>query len=265
MSSQLGPLLRNEISKAVRRKLPYFGIFAMGLGSLISYFLAGQLNNASTTNGWSYVAFSMQLVFSDLGPIFIVVFASMSLADETGNGTIRALLAAPVQRWELYLAKATVSVLYMLILSAATLLFSIALGHIHHNFAAVGDTFGVVYTRERAIQAFLLGYVLSWIPLAALVMCGLFISTIIPSPGAAVATGISTLVISDFVKHLVGLDPYIFTKYINYSWLNLGQLAQGMDYQWQPEVWKMAALCAVYGVAAFGGGLVYFVRKDLNH
>ena len=115
------------------------------------------------------------------------------------------------------------------------------------------------------MQELLTGYALSWIPLGALVMFGLLISTLIRSPGAAVAVGITTLFIIDFTKHLVGLDPYVFTHYINYPWVNLQQLAQGMDYQWRPEVWKMVELSGVSAVVTFGAGLVLFVRRDLNH
>jgi ABC-type transport system involved in multi-copper enzyme maturation permease subunit len=97
------------------------------------------------------------------------------------------------------------------------------------------------------------------------VMYGILISTVIRTPGAAVAVGITTLFIIDFTKHLMGLDPYIFTRYINYSWLNLQQIAQGMDYQWRPEVWKMITLSGVSAVIAFGAGLIIFVRRDLNH
>jgi len=111
----------------------------------------------------------------------------------------------------------------------------------------------------------LLGYALSWIPLTALVMYGLLISTLVRSPGAAVAVGISTLYLIDFTKPLVGLDPFIFTRYIDYSWRNLLQVAQGMDYQWRPEVWKMIELCGVSAVVTFVTGLVIFVRQDLNH
>src|SRR5438093_13677152 len=100
MPSQFLPLLRNEIAKAARRMLPYFGILAVGLLCVIFYFVADQISNAATANAWGYVGFSMQIVFSDIGPVFIVVFAAMLLAEETGAGTIRAVLAAPVLRWE---------------------------------------------------------------------------------------------------------------------------------------------------------------------
>ena len=265
MSSPLVTLLRNEVAKAARRKLPYFGILAVGLGCVITYFVAGRLSNAAATNAWGYVAFSMQVVFADIGPIFIIVFAALLLAEETSAGTIRAALAAPVQRWELYLAKAVAGLLYMMVVAAAALLFSAALAKLHYHFGAAGDSFGVVYSRNHLLQQFLLGYALSWIPLAALVMYGLLISTLVRSPGAAVAVGIGTLYLIDFTKPLVGLDPYIFTRYIDYSWLNLAQIAQGMDYQWCPEVWKMIELCGVSAVVAFVAGLILFVRQDLNH
>jgi ABC-2 type transport system permease protein len=265
MHSQFLPLLRNEIAKAVRRKLHYFGIVAVGLVCVIAYFMGGRLSEAATANAWGYVAFSMQLAFNDIGPIFIIVFSAMLLAEETGTGTIRAALAAPVHRWELYLAKAAAGLLYMIVLSIAALLFSVALAKIHYNFSAVGDAFGTVYSRGSATREFLLGFALSWIPLAALVMYALFISVIVRSPGAAVAVAISMLFIVDLTKHLVGLDPYIFTRYIEYSWIILQQYAQGIDCQWRPEVWKMMGLSVAYAIVAFGAGLRIFIKEDLNH
>ena len=185
MTSQIIPLLRNEIAKAARRKLTYFGMFMVGLLSVIIYFIGGQLSNAAMANVWGYVGFSMQMIFTDIGPIFIITFAAKLVADETGAGTIRAALAAPVHRWELYLAKAVTGLLYMIVLSAAALLFSVALAKIHYHFGAVGDSAGVVYSRNQVMQQFLLSYALSWIPLSALVMYGLLISTAIRNPGAS--------------------------------------------------------------------------------
>jgi ABC-type transport system involved in multi-copper enzyme maturation permease subunit len=263
-ASQFLPLLQNEVAKAARRKLPYFGVFAVGLVCVIIYFVAGQISETATVNAWGYLSFSMQLLSTDIVPVFVVVFASMLVAEETGAGTIRAALAAPVHRWELYLAKAVTGLFYMLVLSAAALLFSAAMASIHYRFGAVADSVGVIYSRSRAMQEFVTGFALSWIPLSGLVMYGLLISTLIRSSGAAVAVALSTLTLIDFTKHLVGIDAYIFTRYVNYSWLTLKQIAQGMDYQWRPEVWKMLALCGVSSIVTFGAGLIVFVRRDLN-
>jgi ABC-type transport system involved in multi-copper enzyme maturation permease subunit len=265
MRSQFLPLFRNEAAKAARRKLPYFGLFAMGVLALLIYVAADQISTAASANAWGYAAFSMQLLFNDLGLIFIVVFTAMSLAEETGTGAIRAALAAPVHRWELYLAKAAIGLLYMLVISGVAMLFSLALARIHYHFGPVADGYGVVYSQGKILRLFLCAYLLSWIPLSALVMYGLFISTLIRSPGAAVAVGISTVYLVDFTKHLVGLDPYIFTKYIAYPWLVIQQAAQGMDYQWQPGLSQMLGLSGAYALVGFGAGLTIFARQDLNH
>ena len=140
MARLLFNLLHNEWTKAVRRKLPFFGFFAVGLVCVIVYFVGGQLNSAASANAWGYVGFSMQLVFTDIGPIFVIAFAAMLVAEETGAGTLRAALAAPVHRGELYLAKAGIGLVYMLAVSTAALLFSAALAIVHYHFGAVADS-----------------------------------------------------------------------------------------------------------------------------
>ena len=264
MSSQIPALLRNEIAKAVRRKLPYFGLFAAGIICVLTYMVADEVGRANTTNAWGYVTLSMQVVFTDIGLIFVLVFSAMLMADETRSGTIRAMLAAPLHRWEFYAAKAATGLLYMVIMSVATLVLSIALATVRYKFGAIADSFGVIYSQGEALGNFLLAFVLTWIPLGAIVLYGLFISAIIRSPGAAVAVSIGTLYIIDFTKHLIGLDPYIFTKYISYPWQVLQLMAQGVDYQWHPEVWRMIGLCCLYGIVAFAAGLLIFLRQDLN-
>ena len=211
-----------------------------------------------------YAAFPCGLYscFNDIGLIFIIVFSAMLVSEETGTGTIRAALAAPVQRWELYLAKAATGLLYMLFLSATALLFwwswpesTITLGRwmTLTGLSMGGAGFQLPPGMDVGLD-----------PLTALVMYGLFISTLVRGSGAAVAVGIGTLYLLEFSKHLVGLDPYIFTRHIELPWIILQQAAQGVDYQWQPEVWKMLGLSGAYTATFFGAGLVTFVRQEFE-
>ncbi len=259
------PLLQNELAKAVRRKFFCFGFFAVALLCAVVYVIAGQLLTAQTANAWGYCALSMMLVFNDIGLIFILVFSGMLIAEETATGTIRSVLAAPVFRWELYLAKAVTGLLYMLVLFFFTLGVSAALARVHYNFGAAADAYGVVYSRGTILLNFLFACVLSWLPLGTLVMFGLLVSTLIRSSGAAVAAAITTIYLVDFTKNLVGMDRYIFTRHISYPWQVLGQVAQGVDYLWQPEVWNVVALSGACGVLFFSAGLLVFVRRDYNH
>jgi len=264
MDSQILPLIRNELAKAMRCKLPYFGLFGVGVLCLLIYAVTDQLGTTDTANAWAYVALSMQLVFTDIGLIFVIVFSAMLLAEETATGTIRAAMAAPLNRWEFYLAKAVAGLVYMLALSGTTLVLSLVLARTRYEFGPAGDSLGVVYSSGQVFAGFLLAYLLSWIPLGAVVMYGLLISTLVRSPGAAVAVGIGTLYLIDFTKHIVGLDPYLWTRYIGYPWQILQQMAQGVEYQWRPEVWNMIGLSCLYGFGAFGLGLIVFLRQDLN-
>ncbi len=264
MHSQLLPLLRNEAVKAIRRRLPYFGLLMAGLICVLTYVVADEIGTSNAGNAWGYVALSMQLVFADIGLIFVLVFAAMLLSDETRSGTIRAALAGPLHRWEFYVAKAAAGLVYMIAMSLVCLALSALLARARYGFGPVADSLGEIYSERTALTNFLLAWVLSWVPLATIVFCGLFLSTIIRSSGAAVAVSIGVLYVIEFTKHLVGLDPYIFTRYITYPWQVLGQVAQGVGYQWRPEVWKMLGLCGVYGGVAFVGGLILFLRQDLN-
>lgn len=264
MTNQFLPLLRNEITKAARRKLPYFGFLMGGLVCLLTFAIARETGGRNAANAWAYVALSMQLVFTDIGLIFILVFAAMLLAEETRSGTIRAALAAPLSRSEFYLAKAAAGLLYMIVMSLVCLVLSALLARVRFRFGPVVDSLGEVYSQKTALSNLLLAWLLSWIPLVAVVCYGLCLSTVIRSSGAAVAVSIGTVYVIDFTKHLVGLDPYISTRYIGYPWQVLLQVAQGVDYQWRPEVWKMLGLCGVYAVVTFGVGLILFVRQDLN-
>ena len=182
MRSQVLPLLRNEIAKAARRKLTYFGLFAGALICGLTYVVADEISGADTGNAWGYVALSMQLVFTDIGLIFVLVFAALLMADETRSGTVRAMLAAPLYRWEFYLAKAVTGLLYMILMSTVSLALSMAFAKVHYHFGAVADSFGLVYSRTTVLGNFFLACVLSWIPLGAIVIYGLFISTVVRSP-----------------------------------------------------------------------------------
>ena len=41
-------------------------------------------------------------------------------------------------------------------------------------------------------------------------------------------------------------------------------VAHGVDYQLQPEAWRMILICGLCGAAVFAAGLAVFVRQDLN-
>ncbi|MHC4084303.1 MAG: ABC transporter permease [Planctomycetota bacterium] len=264
MSNMIIPLLRNEIAKATRTKLPYFGFLVISILCILIFVVTGASLDGETLNAWGYTSLSMQLVFTDIGLICIAVFASMLIAEETAFGTVRTVLSSPVLRWEFYVAKVLTGLLSAVVLSVISLVVSACLGAVNYRFGDVADSMGLIYSNKEVFVNFLLAFFLSWIPLAALVMYGIFVSTIVRKSGQAVAVTIGTLYLIDFTKHIVGIDSYIFTKYIGFSWQVFNQVAQGVDYQWRPQVWHMIAMSLVYCFVMFAAGLVIFSRRDLN-
>ncbi len=263
MSSMVMPLLRNELTKVVRTKLPYFGLFAAFLICVLAYIVTKE-TNTENLNAWGFVSLSMQLVFTDIGLIFIAIFSTMLIAEETGFGTARTILSTSILRWEFYLAKVLTGMLYTGVMLITALAVSICLGLLNYKFGDVADSMGLIYGQKEVMRNLTLAFFLSWIPLAAVVTFGVFVSTIVRKPGQAVAVTIGTIYVIDFTKHIIGIDSYIFTRYIGFSWRVFNQVAQGVDYQWSPEVWKMITMSLIYCFITFATGLTIFAKRDLN-
>jgi ABC-type transport system involved in multi-copper enzyme maturation permease subunit len=264
MGSMVIPLLHNEIAKATRTKLPYFGLVVTSILCVLIFVVTNATMDSETLNAWGYTSLSMQLVFTDIGLICIAVFASMLIAEETAFGTARAVLSAPLLRWEFYVAKVLTGLLYAATLSIVSLIISACLGAWNYQFGDVADSMGMIYARKEVFVNFLIAFFLSWIPLSALVIYGILISTIVKKSGQAVAVTIGTMYLIDFTKHIIGVDAYIFTKHIGFSWRVFNQVSQGVDYQWSPEVWNMIAMSLIYCFVMFAAGLVIFSKRDLN-
>ena len=263
MANMVMPLLRNEVTKAIRTRLPYFGLFAASLVCLLAFVITRE-TSGENLNAWGYLSLSMQLVFNDIGLIFIAIFSAMLIAEETGFGTVRTILSTPISRLEFYVAKVLTGLLYAGVMSIISLTISLCLGLLNYKFGDVTDSMGLIYGQKEVLGNFLMAFFLSWIPLAAVVTYGVFISTVVKKSGQAVAVAIGTIYVIDFTKHIIGIDPYIFTRYIGYSWRVFNQVAQGVDYQWSPEVWRMLAMSLIYCFITFIVGLTIFAKRDLN-
>ena len=258
------PLLHNEITKVTRTKLPYFGLFGASLVCLLAFVVTAEVGSGETLNAWGFVGLSMQGVFADVGLIFIAIFSAMLIAEETGFGTARLVLSSPVLRWELYLGKVLMGLLYMAVMFITSLLLSIFLGSLKFQFGDVVDSLGVIYGIKEVLGNFLLAFFLDMLPMVALVMYGIFISAITRKSGQAIGLVIGTIILIETAKHFINIGPYIFTTYRGFSWGIFHQVAQGVDYQWFPEIWKMIVVSLIFCFATFTAGLIIFAKRDLN-
>jgi len=264
MPNMVLPLLHNEVAKTTRTKLPYFGLFSAFLICLLLSFTTAAWNDSDTLNAWGYVGLCMQCVFTDVGLIFIAVFCAMLIAEETGFGTARVVLSSPVLRWEFYTAKVLIGLLYMAVMFATALLVSVLLGSLKFQFGNIADSVGVIYGIKEVLGNFLLALFLDMLPMAALVMYGVFISVVTKRSGQAIGLVIGTIILIETAKHFINIGPYVFTTYRGFSWSIFHYVAQGVDYQWFPEIWKTIVVSLIYCFATFTAGLIIFTKRDLN-
>jgi ABC-type transport system involved in multi-copper enzyme maturation permease subunit len=95
-------------------------------------------------------------------------------------------------------------------------------------------------------------------------MYGVFISVVTKRSGQAIGLVIGTIILIETSKNFINFGPYIFTTYRGYSWGIFHQIAQGVDYQWFPEIWNMIIVSLIYCFATFAAGLIIFAKRDLN-
>lgn len=265
MRSMVMPIVRNELSKAVRRKMPVLGVLAVALVCLLIFSFTEGMGSGREINGWGFVGLTMQACFSDAGLIFLAIFSATLLAEENGTGTIRMVLSSPVRRRELFMAKALTGLGYMVVLTMVVLVVAVALGAWRYEFSAISDIDGLIYGRAEVLANFALAFAVNLLPLAAVVIFGLFISTVTKTAGQAIGATVGILVLTEASKHFVTqMAPYLFTSYIGKSWVIFHEVAQGVDYAWTPDIWDLVKVCGGYCVGFFLAGLIVFSRRDLN-
>ncbi|MHC4797135.1 MAG: ABC transporter permease [Planctomycetota bacterium] len=248
----------------LRRKLPYLGAAAMLLMCVVVFFFTREVEHSRELTGWGFVGFAMQACCADVGLVVIAIFGATLVAEEAGTGTIRMVLSSPVTRLEFLVAKGVVGLVYMLILSAAAMMLSASLGACRYPFTDIADLDGLIYRKWEVLANLGLAWILSWLPLAAVVFFGLFLSSITRTAGQAVGAAIGILAVVEASKELVGISSYVFTSYISSPWIVFHEVAQGVDYAWTPGVWKLVATSLGYSILFFLLSVLALRRRDLS-
>lgn len=256
-------LLRNEVIKAGNGKLACIGVAVCCLICLI-LFATLRTQEVGALNGWIFTQMVMLSLFTEMGMIFAALFAAQLFAEETGSGTIRQGLCAPVRRYEYFLAKVIAAHLYMAALTLIVLATAMSLGALRHDFGPIRDSLGVIYTSAQASRCLVLAVVLGWLPLGAVVMFALLISVSATRAAVAMGTTLGAIILIETLKHLIGIGPWLFTNYLAFPWVIFHEMAQGVDYRWFPGLWKMLTVCGSTWVLTFAVALWRFCRRDLN-
>jgi ABC-2 type transport system permease protein len=280
-------VIRVELVKLARRPRSWVAIALLCLlPILVAVFVAvthvvpppGQgptLLSTVLSNGELFPAAGLAIVLPIFLPVAVAVVAGDAIAGEASSGMLRYLLARPVGRTRLLVAKLISVIAYVLLAVVAVALTSYAAGRILFGDKPVALTPGGIATSNIVANS-LSGTAMTPLDVAlrtagavafiAVSMLGvgaiaLFLSTLTDSSLAAALGALAVLVASEVLVTLDAanaVSPYLPTKY----WLSW------VDFFRQPILWRDIdhgfAIQAVYVVVFLGAAWANFASKDVT-
>jgi len=276
-----------ELVKLARRPRSWVAIALLcGLPILVAIFVAvtkvapppGQgpaLLSAVLSNGSLFPAAALAIVLPIFLPISVAVVAGDAIAGEASAGMLRYLLARPVGRTRLLVAKLTALIAYVLFAVVAVAVTSYIVGIILFGDKPIALSSGSI-TSQGVIANSLSGTPLTpadiilrtvgAVAFIAVSMLGvgaiaLFLSTLTDSSLAAALGAMAALIASATLVALnaaASISPYLPTEY----WL------AWLDFFRQPILWRDIdrgfAIQAVYVVVFLGAAWANFASKDVT-
>jgi ABC-2 type transport system permease protein len=276
-----------ELAKLARRPRSWVAIALLCLlPILVAVFVAvthvapppGQgpaLLSAVLSNGSLFPAAALAIVLPIFLPISVAVIGGDAIAGEASSGMLRYLLARPVGRTRLLVAKLIALITYVLFAVLAVAVTSYLTGIILFGDKPVALTSGSI-TSQGVIANSLSGTPLTpadvllrtvgAVSFIAVSMLGvgaiaLFLSTLTDSSLAAALGAMAALIASGVLVALnaaASISPYLPTEY----WL------AWLDFFRQPILWRDIdrgfAIQAVYVVVFLGAAWANFASKDVT-
>jgi ABC-2 type transport system permease protein len=283
-------VIRVELVKLARRPRSWVSIALLcGLPVLVAVFVAvthlapppGQgpvLLSAVLSNGSLYPAAALAIVLPIFLPVAVAVVAGDTIAGEAGSGMLRYLLARPVGRTRLLVAKLISVIVYTLTAVVAVAGTSYVTGRLLFGTQPVAVTSGGVagpglagaaatsLSGTTLTPADILVRTVGAIAFIAVSMLGvaaiaLFLSTVTDSSLGAALGALAALVTSQVLVTLNAagsVNPYLPTRY----WL------AWVDFFREPVLWRNIdrgfAVQGVYVVVLLGVAWANFATKDIT-
>ncbi|HTW01048.1 MAG TPA: ABC transporter permease [Streptosporangiaceae bacterium] len=286
-------MIRVELVKLARRPRTWVSIVLLcGLPVLVAVFVAvthltpppGQgptLLSAVLSNGSLYPAAALAIVLPIFLPVAVAVVAGDSVAGEASSGMLRYLLARPVGRTRLLLAKLialivfTVTAVVAVAVSAyiaGRLLFGSQPVAVTNSGSGITPTIIAAHAAATTLSgtaltpADILARTLGSIAFIAVSMLGvgaiaLFLSTLTDSSLGAALGALAALVTSQVLVSLnaaASVSPYLPTRY----WL------AWVDFFREPILWRNIdrgfAVQGIYVVVLLGAAWANFATKDIT-
>ncbi|MFE3021420.1 ABC transporter permease [Streptomyces sp. NPDC059256] len=214
-----------------------------------------------TNNGLFLVFAALAATLPVFLPMAVGVVAGDAIAGEASAGTLRYLLVAPAGRTRLLLAKYASVLVFCMIATLVVAASALAVGALLFPLGEVTTISGTTISfGEGLLRAVLIAGVVA-ASLAGIAAIGLFVSTLVGSGIAAMATTVGLLItvqILDTIPQLDALHPYLFPHH----WMSFSDLMREPLY-WD-EVRQNLELQALYVVVFGSAAWARFTTKDID-
>ena len=218
--------------------------------------------SAVTTNGALFAIAALAIVLPLFLPISVAVIAGESVAGEAQAGTLRYLLARPVGRTRLLVAKLVAVFAFIVVAVLLVAGSGYVIGRVLFGVHATASTFsGTSLTDAQILQRSVLAILYVMLSMLGIAAMALFLSTVSDSPLSATLGALALLIGSSLlltVDAARSLQPYLPTRY----WLAFVDLFR------DPILWRDVdrgiALQGVYVVVLLGAAWANFSSKDIT-
>lgn len=270
--------LRGELSKLYRQRITWasFGVVLVLVGLItwgshherdrldVSDEFGSQFIVAGKTVTALFVANAvMQVALAVLVPLLIAVVVGGLVAGERQSGTLRTLLARPVARWRVLIAKLATSAAFTIALTLFLGLTGLGLGQFVFGWGDLVVFRGglTIFDSQMGLMRLLQAYGLACVAMCSVAALALMLSTIFNNPMTAAGLTVAVLLVSQIVgvmPYFESIEPHLLTTHLD---IHREVLAANVDYA---SLLTSAEYLAGYIATASIIALVVFERRDVT-
>ena len=202
-------------------------------------------------------------------PVLIVLVVGEIIAGESQEGTLRLILARPIQRYQLLTAKLLTAAIYTFLLFFIMMGIGLGLGllifgegslFITGLFLGKDGWFNILNSGDALLRIIMV-YGASFLILLTITFFAFFLSSILRNPVAAIIFPLVIIIFFRIISafpFLQEIRPYLFTTHMD-LWIDL--LAPQIPWQ---EIGKSMLILSLHSFFFITGSYIFFGRKDIT-